>query len=392
MNRVPLLTFSHLRWNSVFQRPQHIMTRLAKRRPVLFVEEPLVTDGTPRLEVREVAPSLRVVTPHVSADGPGFGASQNADLIPVLRDHLEAEGWTRFAAWLYTPMAVDVVRALEPSAIVYDCMDELTAFKMAPPELLERERELFAHADAVFTGGPSLYRAKRDRHPFVHCFPSSVEARHFARAKRVPDAPDQAPLAGPRLGYYGVIDERMDLEILDMLAARRRRWQIVMVGPVVKIDPADLPKHPNLHYLGQRSYAELPSYLAGWDVCLMPFARNESTRFISPTKVLEYMAADRPIVSTPITDIAEPYGDIVYLGKTARGFVEACDRALASPPSERRERQALARDVLSRTSWDRTVRAMGSILDSLTERELQPSRARVASVRPRVVAVRGAMA
>lgn len=392
MNRVPLLTFSHLRWHSVFQRPQHIMTRLAKRRPVLFVEEPVTCEGPPQLEVREVAPNLRVATPRVNAGGAGFGAMQHTDLVPMLRERLAADEWSRFAAWLYTPMAVDLARALEPQAIVYDCMDELSAFKMAPPELLERERELLAHADTVFTGGPSLYGAKRDRNPFVHCFPSSVDARHFARARRVEDAPDQAALPSPRLGFYGVIDERMDLEILDVLAARRRRWQIVMVGPVVKIDPADLPRHPNLHYLGQRRYDELPSYLAGWDVCLMPFARNESTRFISPTKVLEYMAADRPIVSTPITDVAEPYGDIVYLGKTPRGFVEACDRALTAPPSERRERQALAREVLSRTSWERTVRSMESILDTLLERDLRPARARVASARPRVVAVRGAMA
>jgi UDP-galactopyranose mutase len=385
MSRSPLLTFSHLRWDSVFQRPHHIMTRLARRRPVLFVEEPVVTDGPPRLDVREIAPKLRVATPRVRASGPGFGSDQHAELLPLLRSHLESNGWSRFAAWLYTPMAVRVARALQPGAIVYDCMDELSAFRMAPPDLIERERELLAHADTVFTGGPSLYRAKRDLHSFAHCFPSSVDAKHFAKAKRGPDAPDQAHLPGPRLGFYGVIDERMDLDILDTLAARRPRWQIVLVGPVVKIDPASLPNRPNLHYLGQRGYDELPRYLAGWDVCLMPFARNDSTKFISPTKVLEYMAADRPIVSTPITDIAEPYGDIVYLGGTARAFVDACDRALGASGAERRERQSLARDVLSQTSWDRTVRSMGSILDSLLERDAVTAPARV-------VAVRGAVA
>jgi UDP-galactopyranose mutase len=381
MNRIPLLAFSHLRWDSVFQRPHHVMTRLARRRPVLFVEEPVVTEGTPGLDLREVAPNLRVGTPRVRAGGPGFGSEQHAELLPPLRDLLETEEWTRFTAWLYTPMAVRLARALRPAAIVYDCMDELTAFRMAPPDLAERERELLAHADTVFTGGPSLYRAKRDRHPFAHCVPSSVDARHFAKAKRVADAPDQARLPRPRLGFYGVIDERMDLEILDALAARRPRWQIVMVGPVVKIDPAVLPNRPNLHYLGQRSYEDLPRYLAGWDACLMPFARNESTRFISPTKVLEYMAADRSIVSTPITDVIEPYGDIVYTGENPRSFVEACERALHAPAAERRERQALARDVLSRTSWDRTVRSMGAILDSLLDRAPAPAAASVAAVR-----------
>ncbi|HET9253340.1 MAG TPA: glycosyltransferase [Candidatus Eisenbacteria bacterium] len=384
MNRAPLLAFSHLRWNSVFQRPHHVMTRLARRRSILFVEEPVVGEGPAELDIREVAPNLRVCTPRLRADGPGFGSDQHAELLPALRSLLEEVGWTRFAAWLYTPMAVRVARALQPSAIVYDCMDELSAFRSAPPELPERERELLAHADTVFTGGPSLYRAKRDRHPFVHCLPSSVDARHFAKAKRAADAPDQADLPRPRLGFFGVIDERMDLGVLDALASHRPRWQIVMVGPVVKIDPASLPKRPNLHYLGQRSYAELPHYLAGWDVCLMPFARNDSTKFISPTKVLEYMAADRPIVSTPITDVVEPYGDIVYTGADAASFVGACDRALTSSGAERRERQALAREVLSRTSWDRTVRAMASILDTLLQREAAPAGARVA--------VRGAVA
>jgi UDP-galactopyranose mutase len=384
MNRAPLLTFSHLRWDSVFQRPHHIMTRLARRRPVLFVEEPVTSEGAPDLEIREVAPNLRVCTPHLRADGPGFGSGQHAELLPALRSLLEEEEWSRFAAWLYTPMAVRVARALQPGAIVYDCMDELSAFRMAPPELVERERELLAHADTVFTGGPSLYRAKRDRHPFAHCFPSSVDAGHFAKARRAADAPDQADLARPRLGFFGVIDERMDLELLDALATRRPRWQIVMVGPIVKIDPASLPKKPNLHYLGQRSYAELPRYLAGWDVCLMPFARNESTKFISPTKVLEYMAADRPIVSTPITDVVEPYGEIVYAGSDPATFVDACERALGASDAERRERQALAREVLSRTSWDRTVRAMSSILDTLLQRETARSAA--------PVAVRGALA
>src|SRR5207302_1578918 len=145
-------------------------------------------------------------------------------------------------------------------------------------------------------------------------------------------------------------------------------WQIIMVGPVVKIDPATLPRHPNLHYLGQRSYAQLPSYLTGWDVCLLPFARNEATRFISPTKTLEYMAAERPIVSTPITDVAEPYGDIVYLSDTPAAFVAACEQALASPKGERADRAGKMREVLARTSWDATVRAMDALLARAIEK------------------------
>jgi UDP-galactopyranose mutase len=258
--------------------------------------------------------------------------------------------------------------------MVYDCMDELSLFWGAPPELLAREAELLERADLVFTGGPSLYRAKQSRHPNVHCFPSSVDAAHFHQA-RAPangeqpgEAEDQSPISHPRLGFYGVIDERLDLPLIDSLAAARPEWQIVLVGPVVKIDPATLPRRPNIHYFGQRTYADLPGYLAGWDVCLLPFAQNDSTRFISPTKTLEYMAAERPIVSTPIADVAGPYGDIVYLGGTPEEFLAACDAALASDAEERNRQATLMRKVLSGTSWDVTVTAMEDLLATAMEK------------------------
>jgi glycosyltransferase involved in cell wall biosynthesis len=219
----------------------------------------------------------------------------------------------------------------------------------------------------MFTGGPSLFRAKQARHPNVHCFPSSVDAAHFrvggtGERPPVPEAEDQAGLPHPRLGFYGVIDERLDLPLLDFIAAAHPEWQIVLVGPVVKIDPATLPRRENIHYYGQRSYDDLPRYLAGWDVCLLPFARNDATRFISPTKTLEYMAAELPIVSTPITDVVEPYGDIVYAGDTPEAFQAACEAALAATPQERSRRATQMRRVLAGTSWDVTVSAMEKLL------------------------------
>jgi glycosyltransferase involved in cell wall biosynthesis len=271
-------------------------------------------------------------------------------------------------------MALPLARALAPDAVVYDCMDELSLFLGAPPELLAHEAELLKYADVMFTGGPSLFRAKQSRHPNVHCFPSSVDAGHFrladAEGRPVSEAEDQAELPHPRLGFYGVIDERLDLEIVDRIAEAHPDWEIVLVGPVVKIDPNRLPRRPNIQYLGQRSYDELPRYLAGWDLCLLPFARNDATRFISPTKTLEYMAAELPIVSTPIADVAEPYGDIVYLGSTPEEFLAACEAALASSPEERAGRAAQMRKVLAGTSWDLTVAAMAGLLDQTVTRNL----------------------
>jgi UDP-galactopyranose mutase len=361
MDRTPLVVFSHVRWDAVFQRPHHIVTRLAQRRPVLFVEEPLIRAGMAELEVIEAVPNVRVLRPHVSAPGPGFGGAHRI-LLASLRQWLDDEGWTEFDAWLYTPAAVRLARALGPASLIYDCMDELSTFRHVPPDLIEREVELLRHADEVFTGSPSIYRSKQALHPSVHCLPSSVDTHHFARAKSVPDAPDQASLPQPRLGFYGVIDERVDLAIIDTLARQRPLWQIVMVGPIVKIDPAELPQHPNLHYMGQRDYEDLPRYLAGWDVCLMPFALNESTHFISPTKVLEYMAAERPIVSTPVA-VAEPYAEIVHIGCGPTRFLAACDRAFADTEPALKRRRGLARAVLASTSWDRTVRRMEQVLD-----------------------------
>lgn len=300
---------------------------------------------------------------HTPNPAPGFHDDHIATFKQMLPKLLADQHAADHVAWLYTPMALPLAQALEPQAAIYDCMDELSAFAHAPPELLQREDDLLSWADLVFTGGPSLYQAKRDRHQSVHCFPSSVDAAHFRQARAgLAEASDQADLQHPRLGFYGVIDERFDIPLLDALAQAHPEWQLVIVGPVVKIDPAALPQHPNIHYLGQRSYAELPAYLAGWDACLLPFARNESTRFISPTKTLEYMAAELPIVSTPIADVAKPYGEIVYLGGTPADFIAACEQALAASPAEREQRAAKMRAVLAQTSWDTTAQNMITLI------------------------------
>jgi UDP-galactopyranose mutase len=364
-----IVAFSHLRWNFVYQRPQHLLSRLAANRQVFFVEEPeLDLDGPARWERSNPQPNLWVLRPHTPVRATGFHADQLRALEPLIAQLATELDGRILVAWLYTPMALPLAEALGPEAIVYDCMDELSLFLGAPPELLSREAALLECADVMFTGGPSLFRAKQARHPNVHCFPSSVDAAHFrlagagAPGGRTVEAEDQVGIPHPRLGFFGVIDERLDLPLLDFIARGRREWQIALVGPVVKIDPDTLPRHSNIHYFGQRSYEELPKYLAGWDVCLLPFARNDSTRFISPTKTLEYMAAELPIVSTPITDVAEPYGDIVYLGETPEEFLAACEAALTSDSDERDRRATLMRKVLSGTSWDVTVSAMEKLL------------------------------
>jgi UDP-galactopyranose mutase len=361
--QLPLVVFSHLRWNFVYQRPQHIISRLARVRRVLFIEEPLYTEGKPYWDLSAAEEGVLVCRPHTSIESGGFSSAQVSLLTEMTADLLEQQEIFSFTAWLYTPMAYPIAKALSPSVLIYDCMDELSAFNGAPAALRDLEARLLKDADLVFTGGPSLYRAKVGKHPNVHCFPSSVDVDHFRSALEGGDPGDQAAIPHPRLGYYGVIDERMDLDLVDAIAGSHPEWQLVMIGPVAKINPATLPRRNNIHWLGQKTYDELPVYLSGWDLALLPFALNEATRYISPTKTLEYMAAERQIVSTPITDVVEPYGHIVYIGQDQKSFIERCEQALASTEQERQARIADMRAVLSKTSWDNTAASMEALIE-----------------------------
>jgi glycosyltransferase involved in cell wall biosynthesis len=358
-----LIVFCHLRWDFVFQRPQHLMTRLAEHYRILFVEEPVYDEGEAHLKKTAVAPNITVCQPHTGIQAPGFHDDQIPTLQTLLAD-LVPEG-ERPVVWFYTPMALPLLQGFDPALVIYDCMDELAAFKNAPKQLLQRENALLNIADLCFTGGPSLYQSKRDRHANAHCFSSSVDAKHFRKALDRDDRhAEQNHLPRPRLGFYGVIDERFDTDLIKEVAAARPDWQIVLVGPVVKIDPANLPRANNIHYMGQRTYEQLPQFLAGWDVCLLPFALNESTKFISPTKVLEYMAAELPSVSTPITDVKVPYGDVVAIADTPEKFIAACDRMLAMNDAQKSALVDRMRAIVANTSWDKTAASMHHLIQT----------------------------
>lgn len=383
-----LVCLSHLRWDFVYQRPQHLLSRCAKERRVFFIEEPIFDGGPARLDVSTREDGVCVVIPHLPT-GEISEVTRDAVLQGLIDSLFESHAIKNYALWYYTPMALAFTRHLKPLAVIYDCMDELSAFKGAPPALREREAELFERADLVFTGGQSLYEAKRHQHPHIYAFPSSIDAAHFAQARAITEDPaDQSNIARPRLGFFGVIDERFDIELLDGLAAARPEWQLVMIGPIVKIDPADLPRRENIHYLGGKSYKELPAYLAGWDVALLLFARNESTRYISPTKTPEYLAAGKPVVSTSIRDVVRPYGQqgFVHIADTVDDFVAAVEAAMNEDEHERL-RQVDA--FLAQTSWDRTWANMNELIEAVISAHRVPvtaeQKVRVAA-RPKVAA------
>ena len=369
-----LVCFSHLRWNFVFQRPQHLMSRFAREMTVIYWEEPvdIRPKETAYLQVRQAedATNVRVVVPHLPQGMPE--EAREAALKRLLDAHLVSRAGP-LIAWYYTPMMLPFSKHITPDVTVYDAMDELSKFKFAPEHLLDYEQELIDRADIVFTGGSSLYEAKKDRHDNVHCFPSSVDRAHFAKARaHLFDPADQEDLPKPRLGFYGVIDERFDIELLDKAAAMRPDWTFVMVGPVVKISEDELPRRHNICYLGSKTYEQLPAYLSGWDVALMPFAMNESTEFISPTKTPEYLAGGKPVVSTPIRDVVRTYGHVegVQIASTPEELVAACEKALELSRNPESGWLAEADLMLSATSWDTTqARMAGLVAELLGTRE-----------------------
>ncbi len=363
-----IVCLSHLRWDFVYQRPQHLLSRFASCGRVYFVEEPEFGDHPePWLSVSLREAGVRVVVPQLAH---GMEAEEvEAAQRNLLNNFFQEQSIERYLFWYYTPMALGFTSHFRPLITVYDCMDELSAFRFAPPRLRELEQELFRRADLVFTGGHRLYEAKKEQHPSVHAFPSSIDKVHFAQARKaLPDPADQAHIPQPRLGFCGVIDERMDLKLLEAVAKARPEWQLVMIGPVVKIDPATLPQAPNIHYLGGKSYKELPAYLSNWQVALLPFALNESTEFISPTKTPEYLAAGLPVVSTPICDVVRPYGqkELVHIAATPADFINAIEKALAQ--QEDREWLARVDAFMAPMSWQQTWQGMAALMVSALHR------------------------
>ena len=379
-----LICFSHLRWKFVFQRPQHLMTRFAQTKRVIVWEEPMPAEAgaVASLDLLEEN-GVTVATPRLP--GGLCDADQDETLGRLLTGLLDERKVERPIVWYYTPMMLEFSRpvAEAAAAVVYDCMDELAAFKFAPERLKQLERDLVGLADVVFTGGYSLYEAKRGWHANIHPFPSSVDRAHFGRARSLTaadDPADQAALSHPRLGFYGVIDERMDLKLLAELADAHPEWSLVMVGPVVKLDAADLPRRANIHYLGGKSYAQLPVYLAGWDVALCPFAINESTRFISPTKTPEYLAGGKPVVSTGIVDVRRHYGELeaVCVADTHKAFIAGCEAALQLVKAKASTWREAVDEALVDLSWDNTYARMATLVDEAVVRHSQETAARTA--------------
>ena len=362
-----VICFCHLRWDFVFQRPQHLMTRFGRQGRVFLIEEPVFHDDDHfQLDISDRGEGIFICVPRANreCDPDKISSFMRAELDKLILKY-EIED---YIAWFYTPMMLPWAGRLKPQAVIYDCMDELSGFKNAPAELIDREKDLFARADLVFTGGHSLFQAKKGQHDDVHAFPSSIDKDHFSRAIIIKE--EKGPGSDndrAQIGFVGVIDERFDIPLLRSMADLKPEWDFIMVGPVVKIDENELPRNENIKYLGQRAYGDLPAILADWDVAMMPFALNDSTKYISPTKTPEYLAAGLPVVSTPITDVVRPYGELglVSIASTPEAFVAAIHEALESDHDARRRAAA---DFLKKLSWDATFQSMLELIEGVRER------------------------
>jgi glycosyltransferase involved in cell wall biosynthesis len=360
-----LVVLSHLRWSWVWQRPQHLISRFARDRATWIIEEPMVADvARPEMSWHREGP---VCVGRLLVPGPqrhiGFDAPEAAALPSLVA--AAADGQVPMV-WLYTPLALPIAHALHPDFLVYDVMDDLASFRGASPHLRVAQTAALDIADIVFTGGRSLYAGvvgRRSEH--THLFPSGVEPEHFASAKAMRTSHER-----PVAGYVGVIDERLDLELIAEVADELPDWDVHIVGPIAKIEREELPGRPNLSFPGPVDYRHLPKALAGFDVALMPFALNDATRSISPTKTLEYMAAGLPIVSTKVPDVVADFSDVVLLADDVVDFAHHCRAALREAGTDAWEQRIAP--IVERHRWDCIAGNMSDLIDARRE-ELERS-------------------
>jgi UDP-galactopyranose mutase len=374
-----LVCFSHLRWDGVFQRPQHLLSRLARNRRIFYLEEPVFCDtDSPFLEeLPTIDANLRIFRPRFRARYPFYLGDQVHIITQLSRTLLERAHVRTYIGWLYTPMALPVMQALTPIVRVFDCMDELGKFRFAPAELKQRDIDTMSWADLVLTGGRSIHTGRCGIHDNIHCLPSSVDVAHFEQAlgPMLAEPHDQTGISRPRLGYSGVIDERIDFGLIEALADTHRDWNIVMVGPFAKLRDAEILRLPNIHYLGQKPYDSLPGYLKGWDVALIPFVLSDATLTLSPTKTLEYMAARRPTVSVPLPDMMQ-FASAVLIAEDRREFVVKCELALAASASQRMLWEKAMRGFVAASSWDAQANRIEELLASTIQVRRAPDASR----------------
>ena len=352
-----LICFSHLRWDFVYHRPQHLLTRFATKFRVFYIEDPIFYEGDDKYEVFITKSNVWRVIPMLSKRKLRTSiVNRQKFLLNSLFSIFEIK---EYIFWYYNPQALDISNHFSPLKIIYDCVEEISVQKNFTPQLEKLEKELLSKSDLVFTSGINLFNSKRKFNNNIHLFPCSLDKEHFSKARfHLVEPPDQSSIPHPRIGYFGVIDERFDYKLLAEVAKARPHWHFIIIGPVVRIDKSELPQNKNIHYLGGKSYDILPKYLSRWEVAMIPYKNNLTTHFINPAKTPEYLAGGKPVISTSITDIKKSFGDkkLVTIVNTSFQFINGIEHELHG--KNKKEWLQKVDVFLNTTSWDKTYSNM----------------------------------
>jgi hypothetical protein len=377
-DRPPLVVFASGRWRFDWQRTQQLMTRLARHYRVFHVEEPVATHQDAYLECTEVAQGVEVLVAHTPCDSAGFHEDQFPVMARLLAGFMRERGIASPLAWTDTPAALPLLELLRPRGLVYDCHEGMAPD--ADDALPRLEARLLELADVVVAGGPSLYQSLRGRHANVHCIANAVDGAHFAPPRPADKSIEavsaraiHAAIPNPRLGFFGVIDERVDLALLARVADLRPDWQFIMAGPLRGVAPESLPRRGNLLWLGAQTYAILPHLQAHWDVCLLPLRCDTTARHATPIEALEYLAGQKSVVSTPVPDIEHLHGHIVRLADGAHAFVQACRAAMCERGPLRRQRRLDALIAVHSCSWERAAERVHGLMVAFAHEPAAPA-------------------
>jgi len=364
--RRDIVCFAEHGWNFTSDRPQHLLKRFAKGFRVFYIESPAFHANTDRYDITLTDEQVIVVVPHLQGD------PTQQDVTTRWRELLirlfNEERIDSYIFWYYTPQALKVSNHFTPDLVIYDCMDRPSETDV----MHESEHELLEFADVVFTSGQRVFEATRKLHENTYLFPNSIDRDHFAAARAFKfDPPDQANIPHPRFGFFGEIDQRIDFDLLVTVSKKRPQWHFILVGSVVNVSASQLPNYRNFHYLGAKRYEELPHYIGGWDITMIPFAHNDYTRFINPIKTAEYLAAGKPVISAPITDVIRPYGisGLVSIAGTANEFVKVAEEMLAADQEAKSTWLYKVDRYLAGQSWDKTWGEMMGLIGTLLSKK-----------------------
>ncbi|MBN1593755.1 MAG: glycosyltransferase [Candidatus Coatesbacteria bacterium] len=351
----------------LWQRPQQIAVRIANRHPVLYVWPRYASELARRKSKSEFTPSDGAKGVHLLA--PLLLPFERAikgiyrinlktisSLISAALPRIDADG--RPVLWFYAPRFAPIIDSLDHAAVVYDIMDEHSAFGFARRETMELERRLLESADVVFAGTNALAERKAEFAPDIKYYPCGVEFDHFSSALggSLPVPAALSEVEGPVIGYFGAVDDRLDFDMIFAVARAYPEWNFLLAGPWLSSrQRSELETTGNIILPGLVDYSELPAYLARFDVAILPFVLNKLTLHIHPTKALEYLASRTPVISTAIPDVVKFYSGIIDIVSTADEFASAVERALEKPNEDAIERGfELARS----SSWENMVENM----------------------------------